>query len=399
LGERYMFNLQSRHHLKKLFFDTLGECPLNRTPTGQPQADEEFFDSVATKYDWVPKLIIYNKLNKIKSTYYESFIENSEDGIWYAQFKQHGTTSGRFSGNSQQLPRVLEGSDIVAKYSNKIREFIIARPGYTLMSADWESLEPHIFAHVSNDAAIQNIFNTGKDFYSEIAIMVEGLQNVSADKKADNYLGKLNKTARQKAKAYSLGIAYGLTAYKLKFDLDIPEAEAVELVAGYYKAFPNLRNKMIETANQAKKMGYVINAGGRKRRLPDAQRLFSKYGSPIEDDLALWKEYGKLDSYAQAKKDRKIFKNEMNNAFNFLIQGLAATLLNRASMSINKKLAEQKLDAHIINMCHDEIIMEISNNNVDTVNALVKCEMENVMQLAVKLKVEPQTGENYAKCK
>jgi DNA polymerase-1 len=204
----YMFNLNSKYHLKKLLFDTLKVAPLSwtkpskRFPKGQPQVDDNLISSLHKTLPWTVALSDYNSLNKLKGTYIDKLIEENEEGRFYPQWLQHGTISGRFSGDMQQLPRPLDSgsaSPVVEKHTNRIRQFIIADEGSQLCSADYEQLEPTIFAHCSGDAKLQAVFNSGADFYSTVAIDTEGLQGVSADKRADNYLGRVSKAARQKA--------------------------------------------------------------------------------------------------------------------------------------------------------------------------------------------------------
>lgn len=204
-GAKYMFNLLSKHHLKKLFFDTLGEQPLSRTELGSPQVDDDFLTLMSQKYDWCSDLTIYNRLTKIKGTYIDRFLDAQVDGRFYPSFQQHRTISGRYGGDLQQLPRPVEaGSDaeVVLKYNNQIREFFIADDGYVFVDDDYESAEPRTFAHISGEQAIKDIFIDGEDFYSKIAILIEGLDQYSANKKAPNYLGKLDKAKRQAAKSY-----------------------------------------------------------------------------------------------------------------------------------------------------------------------------------------------------
>ncbi len=398
-----MFNLRSRHHLKKLFFDTLQEQPLNRTPTGQPQADEEFLASVATKYAWVPLLQDYYKLQKIKSTYIERFIEEQEYGRFYASFQQHRTVSGRFAGDLQQLPRPLEdgqGSDLVRKYNNRIRQFFISDDGSMLMSADYEQLEPSIFAHTSGDPALQAIFNQGTDFYSEVAIRTEGLVGVSSDKQAPNYLGKVSKAARQKAKSYALGIAYGMTGYKLKFELGCSQAEADQLVQDYLNAFPKLKEWMNASREQACTEGRVSTEMGRVRRLQGARTLLAKHGSCISDDLQLWKVYHQIPAaYERAKADRKTFKNLLNNAINFQVQGLAASVVNRASIRIAQRLVREGYKAAICMQVHDELVLNVPENEVSLISDIVQYEMQNAAKLSVPLRTTPQIGKNFRECK
>lgn len=398
-----IFNLQSKHHLKKLFFDVLKETPLSSTATGQPQVDEEFLSWAATKHPWVSKLIDFNKLGKLSGTYMERFLEDvdvANEGIFYPRFQQHRTVSGRYAGDMQQLPRTMESDTIVAKYTNLIREFIIPRNGKVLMSADYESLEPHIFAHVSGDARLQVIFNEGKDFYSEIAIRTEKLVGVSSDKAADNYLGKVNKAARQKAKSYSLGIPYGMTGYKLKYEIGCSEEEANKLVNDYLQSFPDLAKWMYNSQDQVKYHGFIRTQAGRVRHMPRAKELFNKYGESLADSLALWKRFHEHPAvYQRAKEDRKEYKNLLNNAINFQIQGLAASIVNRAALNIVARLKTEKLDAAILAQVHDELVFEVSQKDAEAVGKLVQEEMQNVVKLSVPLKTVPQFGTNYRQCK
>lgn len=390
----HMFNLQSKHHLKKLFFDTLKEAPLSRTPTGQPQVDEEFLDSVADKHAWVPKLIEYNKLNKIKSTYIDRLLQESENGRFYPSFFQHRTVSGRMAGDLQQLPRPLEpqeAPEAVVHYTSLIREFIVPSGNNILISADYEQLEPSIFAHTSGDPALQQIFNEGTDFYSTVAIATEKISGVSAQKQAPNYLGKLQKAARQKAKAYSLGIAYGMTGYKLKFEIGCSEAEANQLVENYLAAFPKLREFMNASRNKVRETGEIRTETGRVRHMPQVKTIYEKWGPAIDNDLELWKRYNEVPSlYAQAKVARRTYKNLLNNSINFQVQGLAASIMNRAAI----ELAKQGLTP--VCQVHDELVYDEPSTDC---GAIIKQVMEHIMPLSVPLRTTPQFGTNYRLCK
>lgn len=397
----FMFNLQSKHHLKKLFFDTLKETPLNRTPTGLPQVDEEFLEAMSQKYDWCAKLTVFNKLQKIKSTYIERFLEEAEGDRFFARFMQHRTTSGRMSGDLQQLPRPLESGDpMVVKYTNQVRSFILPDIGCKLVDIDYQQLEPTVFSHTSGDPALQAIFNEGKDFYSDVAIKTERLRDVSSDKRASNYLGKVNKAARQKAKSYSLGLAYGMSAYKLKFELNCTEQEAERLVNDYMTAFPELASWMNRSKETVKYKGQIATQSGRIRHMPRAAAIFKKYGSCIDNDLNLWKNYNAYpDLYVKAKEDRREYKNLLNNAINHQVQGLAASIVNRASIALVRKLKSEKLSAEIISQVHDELLLNCPESELERVCVIVKDILENIVKLAVPLKADPQVGDCYADTK
>lgn len=396
----YMFNLLSKHHLKKLFFDTLKCEPLSRTPTGQPQVDEEFMDSVAANYDWVPKLITFNKLTKLKGTYIERFLEEVEGDRFYPAFMQHRTVSGRYAGDLQQLPRPIEGDSLVAKHTSRIRAFIVPSAGNKLVSADYEQLEPSIFAHTSGDPALRAIFNEGTDFYSEVAIRTEGLQGVSSDKQAPNYLGKVNKSARQKAKSYALGIAYGMTGYKLKFEIGVDESTAERLVQDYLRAFPKLSEWMSESKKQVITNGQIATQAGRVRHMPRATSLYRSYGPRIADSLQLWKDFnGVPAAYAKAKADYKEFKNLCNNSINFQVQGLAASIVNRAAISICRRLRAGNYTAGLVMQIHDELVLDVPEAELQQVCEIVQDVMQNIVQLSVPLRTSPQIGSNFKECK
>jgi DNA polymerase-1 len=383
----YMFNLQSKHHLKKLFFDTFNEEPLSRTPTGQPQVDEEFLLSMCSRYSWVSLLICINKLTKIKGTYIERFLEENENGRFYPSYKQHGTVSGRLSGDFQQLPRPVSGDSTYSKHVNKIRAFITANPGCQLISADYAQLEPRCFASASGDDALQGIFRGGADFYSVIAQQTEGLTEVS-------------KEARQKAKAYALGIAYGMTGYKLKFEIDCDQETADRLVADYLRAFPDLATWMEASRHQAYTTGAISSAAGRKRRLGRAKALYNRYGSAILDDLQLWKQFHNNPAlYTQAKADRREFKNLCNNAINFQIQSLGASIINRAAIAIARRFKAEGMKSIIVGQVHDELIVNAPLNEVHVAKIIIQTCMENVYKIDVPLLANPISGHRYSDCK
>lgn len=397
----HAFNLNSKHHLKRLFFNILRETPLSKTPTGQPQVDDDFIQDMAKKYEWAATLSDYNKLQKLKATYMERILEAQEGGIFYPQWKQHGTISGRYSGDCQQLPRfaeVGEVSEIVRKYRNRIREFFVAGEGYKIIDADYESLEPHIFSHVSGEEKIQDIFRKNHDFYSTIAIDTENLSGVSADKSALNYLGALNKSKRQRAKAYSLGIPYGMESFKLAKTLEIEQSQADLLIKNYLNAYPKLHNWMKETNNAVKSCMRVNSQAGRIRRYPELRKVLEKWNTQLlENSLDLWQAYNQDEElYAEAKRARRIYKNALDNAKNFQIQSLAASIVNRASIAISRRLRGESLNARIAGQIHDQIIVISAENIIDKVREIVQYEMEGVVELAVRLKAPAVIGTNFA---
>lgn len=403
-GEKYMVNLSSKHHLKKIFFEILHEEPTSLTGKGNPQVNDIFLDIMADKYEWVRLLRDYNKLNKLKSSYIDRFLDQQEDGIFYPAFNQHRTISGRYGSDLQQLSRPYElkqlengnVSEVVYRYTNMIRKFFIAGKDYKFVDADYESLEPHVFAHVSKDEGLLNIFKKGHDFYSTIAIATEGLEGFSADKLADNYLGIINKLLRQKAKGYSLGIPYGMEAYALGKTLDIPQKEAANLIKKYLRAYPQLASWMEESNKKCIELGYIKAETGRIRHMPSAPKIWNAHGKYILDSLELWKRYNdNPKKYEQMKYLRKQMKNYLNNSKNFQIQSLAASITNRACISINRELKRLNISGYVCAQIHDQIVVRVSDKHAERVRKLVQFLMENTYKISLPLKAPAELGDNF----
>lgn len=410
-GIKHTFNILSKDNLKRLMFGTsttpslLNEKALSFTDKGSPQIDDDFLQSVAGKYTWVPLLQRYNSLTKIKSTYVDSILDSQEAGIWYPQFFQHRTTSGRYSGNAQQLPRIKSEEDIsdpiVREYTNRIRNFFISGDGHKLVDADYESLEVVVFADDAGDEKLLNIIRNREDFYSRVAIEVYGLTDeFSSDKGAPNFLKKHRPELRQQAKAFALGIRYGMGAFKLGKDLGISQQAAENIVNSYFHQFPALKIRMDELRNMAFEYGYVQSAGGRIRRLPEIPQLIEKWGDSILDSLELWKEYHDNGvTYMQAKADARILNNLLNNALNMPIQSYAATIVNAASIAMTKQFRMSGLSAYICLSIHDEICVRCPDDEVEAVSAIMRSTMENTTKLKVPLTAEPNVGTKYGEVK
>lgn len=400
-GERYVFNLQSKHHLKNLFFKILQVDPISKTDKGNPQVDDKFLDAMAERYDWAEKLRVFNKLNKIKGAYIDRFIRESEAGLFYPSFFQHRTISGRYGSDLQQLPRPYEeGQEVnplVKKYTNNVRKFFIAGEGHKFIDNDYESLEPHVFAHISGDEGLKNIFRNGDDFYSTIAIATEGLTGVSAKKSDENYLGKINKPLRQKAKAYALGIPYGMGDFALSKNIKIPQNQAASLIKSYKNSYPALTEWMERSEDQCRRMGFVRSEVGRVRHMPNAVELHKQYGPDLIDGLAMWKIYSEdAVIYPEVKAKGREMRKYLNNAKNFQVQSLAASIVNRAAIAINRKLNDLGIWGYVCAQVHDQLITRCKSEDAERVKNIVEDIMVNNYKLSIDLKAPAEIGDNFA---
>lgn len=396
-----LFNLNSKQQLGTLIFDIMKVKPLSTTEKGAPQFNEDMIEHLAEKniVSWAKELRVYNKLVKISGSSYERFLEEQEEGVFYPYYKQHGTTSGRYSSNIQQLSRPIEegsGEDPrIVKYTNEIRALLIAGPGRVLIDDDYASLEPSVFADDAGDQPLIDIFVKGEDFYSKVAIMALGL-DASADKKSPNFLKKINPKARQDAKAYALGIRYGAEEGKISQLLEIEKEDAKVIVDNYFKAFPKLQAKMEQYKDQAKEKGIVRSQFGRVRHLPVAKEIYDHFGDDILDYSKMF-DLAKKNrmSFQQVKDIRRTYKNLLNNALNFPIQSAATTVINRAAIKIVDAFQSEGIDGHICGVIHDELIVSIPETQKERACEIVQDCMENTTKLKVPLYAEPNLTYNF----
>ena len=402
LNDGEYLNIQSKKHLGEIVFGYMGIKPLisgHQTKSGRAQFDMDMVEHLAKEgYEWAVNLRIYNKLLKIKSTYVDRFLDRNENGRYYFYFKQNGTVSGRYGSDAQQLPKPLEEGQeapILMKYVNIVRAFLIAGKGRKVIDADYESLEPHCFAAVSGDKGLQEIFEKNWDFYSTVAIKTEKLKGVSADKAADNYLKKVDPLKRNTAKAYSLGIAYGMEAYALGRTLDVSQKEAQVLVDGYLDGFPQLKEWRERSREEVKANGKISNYVGRVRHLPRVKKTFAKFGDRMMDwrfRKELEPQYGK----EQVMKAYRDYRNGLNNCLNFQLQSLAAAVVNRAALAINRKAEEMGIDAKVQAQVHDQLIINIREDQAEEFAPIVQHLMEVTTKLpGVTLKAPPEIAVNW----
>jgi DNA polymerase I-like protein with 3'-5' exonuclease and polymerase domains len=390
------FNIQSKDHMGEIAFAALGIKSLSTTKTGKPQFDDDLIQSIAPKHPWAKSLRVYNKLLQIKSTYVDRFLSAQEDGKYYFYYKQHATVSGRYGSDAQQLPRPKEEGDddpIVVEYNNMIRAFFVPKQGNVFIDCDYASLEPRVFSHVSTDEGLYEIFFRDYDFYSTIAIKTEKLHEYSPDPKDANFLKKVAPAMRNKAKAYSLGIPYGQSAYALGKLINVPTKEAQILVDGYLNGFPNLKKWMEDSRKFAKEKGYIKNQVGRIRHLGRLKKIYETFGDSLQDfhfKKQIEKQYGP----DKAKSIIGAWKNSINNSCNFQIQSMAASIVNRAAIAINREFKAREIKGQVVCNVHDQLIMEVEESRSKEAAEIVQDKMENTTKLNVPLVALPQIAKN-----
>lgn len=359
-GQKYMFIMECQKRGLK--------------PEKFIQADKLTLELYKTKYPFVEKLLRLKKEEKLLNTYVSGIMERIRYGVINPSFLQTGTSGTRYSSrdpNFQNLPRD----------DKRIKSCVIARPGKIFIGADYSQLEPRVFTAMSQDPILLEAYAKGEDFYSAIAIPVFGKDDCSADKNADNFLGKKYPEVRQLGKVAALSIAYGTGAFKLSQAMKLPVDVCQEIIDDYYDRLTGVAAMVSESRAEVIKNGYVKNLFGRPRRIPNA-RIISKFGNKKFEDLGY--EYRTL----------------LNLAVNFKIQGTAGSLINRCAIAFHNRVRELGLSAKLVMQVHDELIVECDEHEAEQVAALLKECMETTVTLPnVALIAEPKIAKNLGDLK
>ncbi|MGM0548163.1 MAG: DNA polymerase I [Bacillota bacterium] len=347
------FNLNSPKQLGEILFEKLGLPVIKRTKTGY-STNASVLEKLEGKHEIIPLISEYRELAKLKSTYIDSLppLINDETAKIHTSFNQMVTATGRLSStepNLQNIPiRTEEGREIR-------KAFIPSRSDMILLAVDYSQIELRVFAHLSGDQKLKEAFNNEADIHTETAAEV-------FEVKAEAVTPDL----RRHAKVINFGIAYGMSAYGLSQDLDIPVEEAQTYIDKYFERFSGVKKYMEQTIEKVKKLGYAETMFGRRRYIPEINS--SNY-------------------------HRRSFAER--TAINTPVQGTAADIMKKSMLDVYSCLKKSELDLNILLQVHDELVFEVNRNDLDEAAELIKEKMENTTKLDVPLIVDLQIGENW----
>ncbi len=347
------FNLDSPKQLLEILYDKLQLPVLKKTPKGQPSTNEETLQRLSEEYD-LPKIILqYRTLAKLKSTYTDSLIkiENPKTKRIHTSYQQAITSTGRLSSTEPNLQNI----PIKTAEGRRIREAFVPEKGNVLISADYSQIELRIMAHLSKDKNLTNAFNAGLDVHSATAAEVFGvsLESVTEDQ-------------RRSAKAINFGLMYGMSAFGLTRQLDIPRAEAQKYLDTYFERYTGVKDYMANTKAQAKEDMYVETLMGRRLYL---------------------NEINAANGLRRQAAERA--------AINAPLQGSAADIIKKAMIDINGFLKKEIPETKMIMQVHDELIFETPEKSADDVLNLMKNMMEAAVKLDIPLVADAAIGKNW----
>ena len=347
------FNLDSPKQLLVVLYEKLKLPILKKTPKGQPSTNEETLQRLAEEYE-IPKIILqYRTLAKLKSTYTDSLIriENPITGRIHTSYQQAVTSTGRLSSTEPNLQNI----PIKTAEGRRIREAFVPEKGNVLISADYSQIELRIMAHLSKDKNLTHAFNNNLDIHSATAAEVFG---VSLDEVAQDQ--------RRSAKAINFGLMYGMSAFGLTRQLDIPRAEAQKYLDTYFERYTGVKEYMENIKAKAKEDMYVETIMGRRLYL---------------------NEINAANGLRRQAAERA--------AINAPLQGSAADIIKKAMIDINKFLNKEMPEVKMIMQVHDELIFETPKQSSEEVLKVMKKMMEEAVKLDIPLIAEAAIGENW----
>ena len=347
------FNLSSPKQLGVILFEQQKLPIIKKTPTGSPSTAEEVLQELALDYPLPKVLMEYRGLAKLKSTYTDKLpLEiNKRTGRIHTSYHQAVAATGRLSSQDPNLQNI----PIKTEEGRRIRQAFIAPKGYKLVAADYSQIELRIMAHLSDDVGLLTAFEKGLDVHRATAAEVFGVPVES-----------VTTEMRRSAKAINFGLIYGMSAFGLAKQLHVGRNEAQQYIDRYFERYPGVQRYMNETRAIAHEQGFVETIFGRRLYLPDINA-----------------------------KNKNLQMGAERTAINAPMQGTAADIIKKAMISVNNWLLESKVDAKLIMQVHDELVLEVAEDQVEHVRAGVIARMSAAAQLKVPLLVEAGVGSNW----
>ena len=351
------FNINSPRQLGEILFDKMNLPSFKKTEKQRAASTRvEVLEELARSFPFPRKVLDYRSLAKLKGTYVDALpnLVSPKTGRIHTTFNQTVAATGRLSSSDPNLQNI----PIRTELGRRIRRAFVAEPGTQLLSADYSQIELRVLAHLSKDENLIKAFRDGEDIHDRTARQVFG-DVVELDDRE-------RRERRRRAKIINFSIIYGKTAYTLGKDFGVPTREAQAFIDSYFERYPKVRELLDEIIRDARKTGKVRTLFGRQRYLP---------------------EIGSRNRNTRAGAERV--------AVNTPIQGTAADLIKKAMLDLSRGLEEGGLRSRLLLQVHDELVLEVPEDEVERTSDLVRTTMEGVYPMDVPLKVDIAVGRSW----
>jgi DNA polymerase-1 len=347
------FNLNSPKQIQEILFEREKLPVLKKTPSGAPSTDEEVLEQLALDYP-LPKLILdYRGMAKLKSTYADKLPRSVDPatGRVHTNFAQSVAVTGRLASSDPNLQNI----PIRTEEGRRIRQAFVAPAGSRIVSADYSQIELRIMAHLSGDKGLLDAFAAGEDIHRATAAEVFGAAPAEVTSEQRRY-----------AKVINFGLIYGMSAFGLARQLGLERGAAQSYIDRYFARYPGVANYMESTRLQARERGYVETVFGRRLWLPE------------------------IKSAAPARRQAA-----ERAAINAPMQGTAADIIKLAMIAVQRWLDEARMRTLLILQVHDELVLEVPEDELEAVRQELPKLMAGVAQLSVPLLAEVGVGANW----
>ncbi len=349
------FNLNSPPQLRVVLYDKLGLRPSRKTKTGY-STDAQTLEKLREDHPIVEALLEYREVEKLRSTYGQGLLaEVAPDGRIHASFNQTVARTGRLSSDAPNLHNI----PVRTEGGRRFRQAFVPAAGCRFLVADYNQIELRVIAHLAGDPGLVEAFDARRDIHTATAAGVFGVDPA-----------EVTSPMRAKAKMVSYGLAYGMEAYGLAQRLAISVEEAAEMMTAYFAAFPNVRSYMDATVAQARARGYTETERGRRRYLPEL-----------------------------ASDNFRIRQAAERQAMNSGIQGLAADIFKIALVKIDGEIERNGLRSRLVLQVHDEVVLEVTEDEREAAEEVVRDAMEHAYPLRVPLEANVAWGDTWAAAK
>ncbi len=354
----YRFNVNSPEQLSDALFGKLAISAqgVPKTKSGHYSTSADVLEKLRGRHPVIELLLEHRHLAKIKSTYVDALpgMVNKLTGRVHTSYNQTGTVTGRLSSSDPNLQNIPTRTDI----GKAVRKAFIAEEGWLLLSADYSQVELRILAHISGDEGLIAAFHRGEDIHASTASAILGVP-----------IDQVTPEMRRLAKTVNFGISYGMSAYGLAEETGLTPEEAHKFIQSYFARYPKVKTYIENTKAKAQRDGYVETLLGRRRYFPE------------------------LAPDSKAHHTVKAAAERM--AINAPIQGSAADIIKIAMVRLHRVLKEQRLRSRLVLQVHDELVLEVPEEELSTVAPVVKEIMEGAYELKAPLKAELEIGKNW----
>ena len=345
------FNIHSPKQLGEILFEKMKLPGAKKTKSGYSTA-ADILDKLAEDYPIVQDILEYRGLTKLKSTYADGLMNFvGEDKRIHTNFNQTITATGRISSTEPNLQNIPMRTEL----GRKIREVFVAKDGCVFMDADYSQIELRILAHMSKDQKLIEAYESHEDIHAITASQVFGVP-----------FNEVTPLQRRNAKAVNFGIVYGISAFGLSRDLSISKKEAAQYIDQYFATYPGVKTYLDTCVELAKKEGFSETLYKRRRPIPE-----------LASSNFMTRSFGE------------------RVAMNAPIQGTAADIIKIAMIKVYEGLNEAGLKTRLILQIHDELLLEVPEEEVEQARQILQTAMESAADLAVKLEIDLHTGKNW----